>query len=157
MGNRCQRQIRRAFIAKPGARLTTMDLVRKCYPRLSDPVCNKHRFAVRRAAERIAVKVGRTYPGGFIWVQKPSQPLHELERKALARNFKQSREDSLIVGAFLAHPGCTFCTADLMRWAYPQIVGELRHHHRQAVLRVAARVAKRVGRIKPGGIVWAAK
>lgn len=70
MGNRCQRQIKRAFIAKPGARLTTMDLVRWCYPRLAEPVRNKHRFAVRRAAERVAIKVGRTYPGGFIWEGK---------------------------------------------------------------------------------------
>jgi hypothetical protein len=32
-------------------------------------------LSVRRAAEAVAVRVGRTYPGGFIWVAKPSQPL----------------------------------------------------------------------------------
>jgi hypothetical protein len=70
-----QRRIWRAFVASPDARLTTADLVRWCYPRLRGDVKNKHRHCIRYAAPRVAVKVGRTYPGGFIWVAKPSQPL----------------------------------------------------------------------------------
>jgi hypothetical protein len=67
-----QRRILRAFIAKPGVRLTTMELILWSYPRLKEPVRNKYRFATRRAAEAVAVKVGRTYPGGFIWMGKNS-------------------------------------------------------------------------------------
>jgi hypothetical protein len=36
--DKLQRRISRAFIAKPDARLTTMELVRWCYPRLKEPV-----------------------------------------------------------------------------------------------------------------------
>ena len=67
-----QKRIQRVFIAKPGARLTTVDLVRWCQPRLTGEVKNKHRLGIRRAAPAVAVKVGRTYPGGFIWMGKDS-------------------------------------------------------------------------------------
>jgi hypothetical protein len=73
MMGKLQKRIKRAFIAKPGARLTTMDLVAWCQPRLTGEVKNKHRLGIRRAAPIVAIKVGRTYPGGFIWVGKDSQ------------------------------------------------------------------------------------
>jgi hypothetical protein len=68
-----QRRISRAFIAEPG-RKTTAELIEWCYPRTG---AMKHcrRFAVRRAAARIADRVGRTNPGGFIWELKPSHLL----------------------------------------------------------------------------------
>ena len=75
MRGKIQKRIQRAFIAKPGERMTTVDLVRWCYPRLSEEPKNKHRHCVRHAAPAVAVKVGRTYPGGFIWVGKSSQNL----------------------------------------------------------------------------------
>jgi len=66
----------RAFIANPDARLTTGDLIRASYPRLTGKPPNTMRYlSVRRAAEAVAVKVSRTYPGGFIWVGKHSQIL----------------------------------------------------------------------------------
>lgn len=70
-----QRRIQRAFVANPGARLTTGDLVRWSYPRWTEPVHSKSQMPVRRAAEAVAVKIGRTYPGGFIWELKPSHLL----------------------------------------------------------------------------------
>jgi hypothetical protein len=69
MLGKLQRRILRAFIAEPG-RKTTAELVRWCYPRLTGPILGKHRYCVRIAAQRVAVRVGRTYPGGFIWEAK---------------------------------------------------------------------------------------
>jgi hypothetical protein len=65
-----QRRIKRAFTASPGARLTTMDLARWSYPRQKAAVLMDNRLSIRRAAEAVAVKIGRTYPGGTIWVGK---------------------------------------------------------------------------------------
>jgi hypothetical protein len=70
-----QRRIKRAFTASPDARLTTMDLARWSYPRQKTAVLMNNRLSVRRAAEAVAVKIGRTYPGGTIWQLKPSQLL----------------------------------------------------------------------------------
>jgi hypothetical protein len=75
MRGKIQKRILRAFIAKPGARLTTVDLARWCHPRLNGEVQHKHRYGVRLAAPAVAVKVGRTWPGGFIWIGKSSQHL----------------------------------------------------------------------------------
>jgi len=72
-----QRRIQRAFVANPGARLTTADLVRWSYPRWNGPVHSKSQMPVRRAAEAVAVRVGRTWPGGYIWVGKSSQSLSD--------------------------------------------------------------------------------
>ena len=60
---RIQRAICRAFLAKPGATFHTSELARKwAYPQ-----CNKitrwQRLAIRRAAERVAVRVGRDRRG----------------------------------------------------------------------------------------------
>jgi len=68
-----QRRVRRAFLANPGALLTTGDLIRWSYPRMTGRPPNAMRYlSVRRAAAAVAVKVGRTYPGGFIWMGKDS-------------------------------------------------------------------------------------
>jgi len=67
-----QRRIQRAFVANPGARLTTADLARWCYPRLKKPVVMNNRLSIWRAAPIVAVKVGRVYPGGFVWMGKDS-------------------------------------------------------------------------------------
>jgi hypothetical protein len=70
-----QRRIQRAFIANPGKSLTTGDLAPWCYPRLKKSVVMNNRLSVWRAAPIVAVKVGRTYPGGFIWMGKDSYML----------------------------------------------------------------------------------
>jgi len=70
-----QRRVRRAFIANPDARLTTGDLIRWSYPRLTGKTPIRRYFSVSCAAAAVADKVGRTYPGGFIWQLKPSKPL----------------------------------------------------------------------------------
>jgi hypothetical protein len=72
---RVQRGIWRAFAARPGSRLTTVDLVAWAYPRLRGEPKNKHRHCIRQAAPHVADRVGRTYPGGFIWREKQSQSL----------------------------------------------------------------------------------
>jgi hypothetical protein len=64
-----ERRIKRAFVANPGARLTTADLANWCYPRRSDPM--GFRWNARRAAAAVADKVGRVYPGGIVWQLKP--------------------------------------------------------------------------------------
>ena len=66
-----QRRIKRAFVAHPGALLTTGDLARWCYPRLKKAVVMNNRLSVWRAAPIVADRVGRTYPGGTIWAAKP--------------------------------------------------------------------------------------
>jgi hypothetical protein len=81
-----QRRILRAFTASPGAQLTTMDLIVWCFPRRTEPVGFKHRVSVWRAAPAVAVKVGRTYPGGFIWVGKDSQHLPSDTSQLLPRD-----------------------------------------------------------------------
>lgn len=58
-----------------------MQLVAWCYPRLTGPVLNKHRYCVRVAAARVAVRTGRTYPGGFIWRSKASMLLPEMAKE----------------------------------------------------------------------------
>jgi len=64
-----QKRCRRAFIANPGSNLTTGFLVRWCYPRLVGKPENNHRRSVRRAAEAVAVRVGRAHARGrgIIW------------------------------------------------------------------------------------------
>jgi hypothetical protein len=78
MLGKLQRRILRAFIAEPG-RKTTAELARWCYPRLTGELLNKHRYCVRLAAQRVADRVGRTYPGGFIWELKQSHLLPSSE------------------------------------------------------------------------------
>jgi hypothetical protein len=51
---RNKRRIRRAFLADPGALLTTGDPVRYCYPRFDSSSAKQGIACVRRAAERAA-------------------------------------------------------------------------------------------------------
>jgi len=53
-----QRRVWRAFIAQPGALLTTGDLVRWCYPRPNGRTLNKHRFVIRRVSTAMQVYAG---------------------------------------------------------------------------------------------------
>jgi hypothetical protein len=64
---RVQRACLRAFVANPGAELTTADLARWAYPRLAGRPLHKHRVAIVRAAVRIAVRVRRDWPGGVVF------------------------------------------------------------------------------------------
>ena len=66
-----QRRIWRAFVAKPSAKLSTTELVALAYPRLAAGELKwSHRYAVRRAAARVAERVGRKRPGGLVWAAK---------------------------------------------------------------------------------------
>jgi hypothetical protein len=65
------RRIWRAFTANPGAELSTGDLVRWAYPRLSGRTLNNHRFAIRRAAEAVADRAGKGWRDSIIWRAKP--------------------------------------------------------------------------------------
>jgi len=57
-----QRRIRRAFLANPESRLRTIDLAAWCYPK-ARRVERKHRWAIVRAAKRVAVRLGRDKHG----------------------------------------------------------------------------------------------
>jgi hypothetical protein len=68
LGGRAQRGARRALIAH-GGEATTMQMLEWCYrgpARDRRTRINRCR-AVRRAAERLAVKLGRVWPGGNVW------------------------------------------------------------------------------------------
>jgi hypothetical protein len=67
---RVQRQIMRAVIANPHTELCTADLLRWAYPRLTEYKWH-HWYCVRRAAERVAVHVGRRRYGGNVYVANP--------------------------------------------------------------------------------------
>jgi hypothetical protein len=56
---RIQRRIWRAFMTYPDQELHTADLVRWCYPRLEGKPQRKHRWAIVRAARRVATRVRR--------------------------------------------------------------------------------------------------
>ena len=64
---RVQRRVWRAFMSLPGAELTTADLTRWCYPRFEGQPMHKHRKAIVRAAQRVAVRVRRDRPGGVVF------------------------------------------------------------------------------------------
>jgi hypothetical protein len=68
-----QRGVWRCFIAFPAKDLTTADLVGFCYPRLEGKPGRPEWVAIRRAAEKVAVRVSRTHtrPGGIVWRAKP--------------------------------------------------------------------------------------
>ena len=66
-----QKRIRRAFIANPDQELYTADLVPLCYPRHEGKPHRHHRRAIVRAAEAVAERVGRDWPGGVIFRAKP--------------------------------------------------------------------------------------
>jgi hypothetical protein len=58
--------------------------------------------------------------------------------------------------AFIVSPGQPLTTTQLAQWAYPR-VGTLQQWQRYNVRRVASAVAARVGRRKPGGLLWRPK
>ena len=93
-----QRRIKRAFVANQGSPLTTSDLARWCYPRQKPALVMNSRFSIWRPPI-VAVKVGRTYPGGFIWVGKSSQLLPRqiptVPTQVKAGNAKIKRVESL--------------------------------------------------------------
>ena len=64
---RLQRRIWRAFMANPDVEMTTADLARWCYPRLEGEPLRKHRWAIVRAASRVATRVRRDHPGGVVF------------------------------------------------------------------------------------------
>src|SRR4029077_10099720 len=68
-----QKRIKRAFMAQPGAELTTGDLVRWCYPRPASQTRRKQRFAIRRAAPAVAVEVRRVSNHTIVWMAKPPE------------------------------------------------------------------------------------
>jgi len=62
-----QRRIWRAFMTNPDIEMTTADLARWCYPRLAGEPARKHRWAIVRAALRVATRVRRDRPGGVVF------------------------------------------------------------------------------------------
>jgi hypothetical protein len=58
--------------------------------------------------------------------------------------------------AFIASHGRPLTTMALVGWAHPR-VREVGRHHRYSVRRAVSRMATRVGRRNPGGIVWKLK
>ena len=58
--------------------------------------------------------------------------------------------------AFAAAPRAELRTIDLAVWAYPR-VRDLQQHHRKSIVRAAKKVAVRVRRDRPGGVVFVAK
>jgi hypothetical protein len=57
----------------------------------------------------------------------------------------------------MSNPNAELTTADLAAWCYPRLVGEPLRKHRWAIVRAALRVATRVRRDRPGGVVFRAK
>jgi hypothetical protein len=66
---RVQWRVWRAFVANPDRELTTADLVAWCYPSLVGKPGRPQWVAIRRAAEKVAVRVSRTHtrPGGVVF------------------------------------------------------------------------------------------
>jgi hypothetical protein len=64
---RVQRRIWRAFVANPDLELTTAQLASWAYPRLAGAPSRKHRWAIVRAAQRVAERVRRDRPGGVVF------------------------------------------------------------------------------------------
>ncbi len=67
---RVQRRVWRAFMTNPDVEMTTADLARWCYPRWDGEPLRKHRWAIVRAAQRVATRVRRDRPGGVVFRAK---------------------------------------------------------------------------------------
>ena len=67
-----QRRLWRAFLARPGALLSTTELLPLTHPRFRGSFQNKHRLALRRAARAVAEPVGRASTIGrpIVWRAK---------------------------------------------------------------------------------------
>jgi hypothetical protein len=74
-GSRLQTAIRRAFVVSIGQPLSTVELVRRCYPRSAQTgkLQRSHCVNVRRAAALVAVRVGRGcgYGPPILWAPRP--------------------------------------------------------------------------------------
>ena len=76
-----QRAVRRSFIIAGGAALTTGELARQAYPRVTR-LKNWHRLRVREAAPRFAVPLGRAKVGrGRPVIWRPKAELMALIRR----------------------------------------------------------------------------
>jgi hypothetical protein len=64
---RVQRRVWRAFVANPDLEMTTAELARWAYPRLVEEPSRKHRWAIVRAAQRVARRIRRDRPGGVVF------------------------------------------------------------------------------------------
>jgi len=67
---RVQRGVRRAFLVRPRHSLSTRELLAWSHPRLARAPLRERRNAcraVRRAAEQLAIRVGRRWPDGLLW------------------------------------------------------------------------------------------
>ena len=56
-----------SFDASPDRRLYTAELFAWCYPRLSGKPSDDHRRRIVRAAQRVAARIRRDWPGGVLW------------------------------------------------------------------------------------------
>lgn len=56
----------------------------------------------------------------------------------------------------MALPDAELTTADLAAWCYPRLEGKPLHKHRKAIVRAARRMAQRIRRDRPGGVVFRA-
>jgi hypothetical protein len=68
-----QKAIRRAFRALPGHSFTTRELLAWTHPRSAQRSLRQRRNycrAIRHAADRMAISVGRRWPDGLIWRAK---------------------------------------------------------------------------------------
>ena len=77
-----QRQVKRAFIASLGRPLSTSQLLIRAYPRQQGPFASWQRRAVRQAADRWAVRAGRSSRGKgtpIMWLPKDKIGDHEPE------------------------------------------------------------------------------
>src|SRR5262245_45307724 len=67
---RVQRGVRRAFLVRPRHSLSTRELLAWSHPRLARAPLRERRNACRavgRAAEQLAIRVGRRWPDGLLW------------------------------------------------------------------------------------------
>src|SRR5215510_9815551 len=127
---RVQKRIRRAYVATGKLVLSTSELMRWTHPRAGGNRHN-HRRAIRGAAERYCVRVGRVSGLGrpILAVVAPARNLSPLNRPpqpALDRGRVQKR----IRRAYVATGKLVLSTSELMRWTHPRAGGN-RHNHRR--------------------------
>jgi hypothetical protein len=67
---RVQKGVRRAFLVYPDRAFTTRELLAWSHPRgVARPLRERRNYcrAIRRAADQVAIRVGRHWPDGLIW------------------------------------------------------------------------------------------
>jgi hypothetical protein len=65
-----QRRIRTALLGNPGREFYTSELARYAYPLHQDEPTRHQRRAIVRAADIVAHRIRRDWPGGVVWVGK---------------------------------------------------------------------------------------